>query len=280
MSQKLFINKKNIGYVNFLVTNALGLEDLTKDDKRFVIKELVSNMNYVYKKLNKKKITKQNFDDVFNKFNQLVFDRSVKSLKRNLEGTEEVENTAKIRETSNADQLKMQRDQMNNIDPFNNVMNRPESQSQIKYTDDDRMTNLPNQAQGRYNDDRMTSLSNQSQASFNNTSSLSNTSQNFENFQTDTKIDRPQYMERQGFVNSNHVQENKSDLSVKDRYNQLQQEREQFLPSQQKPKTPEFIRNNRDKEQSRNVVNNVQMNRKPEEPKDTFFTFPDFGSLT
>ena len=289
MSQKLFINKKNIGYVNFLVTNALGLEDLTKDDKRFVIKELVSNMNYVYKKLNKKKITKRNFDDAFNKFNQLVFDRSVKSLKRNLEENEEIENINEIRETSNVDQLKMQRDQMNNTDPFNNVMNRPESQSQIKYTDDDRMSNLSNrpQQQGRYNDDRMTNLSNrpQSQANFNNNlSTLSNTSQNFENFQTDTKIDRPQYMERQGFVNSNHVQENKSDLSVKDRYNQLQQEREQFLPSQQKPKTPEFIRNNRDKEQSRNVINNVQINREPVGQKDTFgfggvSSEGNFGSL-
>ena len=93
MSQKLFINKKNIGYVNFLVTNALGLEDLTKDDKRFVIKELVSNMNYVYKKLNKRKISKKNFDEAFNRFNKLVFDRTVKSLQRNLEENEEMVQT-------------------------------------------------------------------------------------------------------------------------------------------------------------------------------------------
>jgi hypothetical protein len=285
MSQKLFINKKNIGYVNFLVTNALGLEDLTKDDKRFVIKELVSNMNYVYKKLNKRKISKKNFDGAFNKFNQLVFDRTVKSLKKNLEENEEIENINEIRETSNVDQLKMQRDQMNNTDPFNNVMNRPESQSQTRYTDD-RMSNLSNrpQQQGRYNDDRMSNRSQLDSSFSNNLSGISDTSRTFENFQIDTKIDRPQYRERQGFVNSKHIEENRSDMSVKDRYNQLQQEREQLMPSQQRPKTPEFIRNNREQEQSRNVVNNVQMNREPEGQKDTFgfggvSSEGNFGSL-
>ena len=34
MDKTQFINKKNIGYVNYLVNNTLGLTDLTKDDKK------------------------------------------------------------------------------------------------------------------------------------------------------------------------------------------------------------------------------------------------------
>ena len=72
MSQNKFINKKNIGYVNFLVSNELGLSDLSKDDKRYIIKVLVNNMNYVYGKLNHSKINKRNLKEATDKFNQLV----------------------------------------------------------------------------------------------------------------------------------------------------------------------------------------------------------------
>ena len=62
MNKNLFINKKNIAYVNYLVNNTLGLSDLTTDDKKFIIKNLVDNMNYIYSKLNHSKISKRNLN--------------------------------------------------------------------------------------------------------------------------------------------------------------------------------------------------------------------------
>ena len=84
MSQNQFINKKNIGYINFLVNNTLGLSDLTSDDKKFIINKLVDNMNYVYSKLKHKKISKKNFKDAEEQFNQMVYKKTVRDLQKNL----------------------------------------------------------------------------------------------------------------------------------------------------------------------------------------------------
>ena len=48
MDKTQFINKKNIGYVNYLVNNTLGLTDLTKDDKKFIRFEVLDEL---FKKL-------------------------------------------------------------------------------------------------------------------------------------------------------------------------------------------------------------------------------------
>ena len=115
MSQNQFINKKNIGYINFLVNNTLGLADLTTDDKKFIINKLVENMNYVYSKLKHSKISKRNFKEAEEQFNQMVYKKTVKDLQKNMAE----DNTPDEYSSQNIDQLKMDRDSLNNPNNVN-----------------------------------------------------------------------------------------------------------------------------------------------------------------
>lgn len=251
MDKTQFINKKNIGYVNYLVNNTLGLTDLTKDDKKFIINTLVKNMEYVYGKLNHSKITKKNYKGAIEQFNQLTYKRSIRDLQKNIEQSEQEQEEEKVRNSQNIQQVKMQRDQINN------------SQS-LNYIDHPTMMNnnsIPNMDEIRMSRDMVTNNNAEVQYLQHPEMSLktrtNDSGNNFEDTYTVNNHERllktrdgPQYVDRQMAVNSRHgLDEHSSNMSANDRFNELQQSRETEIRQRQaRPPTPEFIKNNREKE--------------------------------
>jgi len=114
MNQQVFINKKNIGYVNYLVNNSLGLGELNKDDKKTIINILVNNMKYVYSKLNHRKINQKNIDKAVSQFQKITLDKTLKDIQRMLDSDNEQSNNEQSNneqfDNSNIDQLRMTRE--------------------------------------------------------------------------------------------------------------------------------------------------------------------------
>ena len=252
MDKTQFINKKNIGYVNYLVNNTLGLTDLTKDDKKFIINTLVKNMDYVYGKLNHRKITKKNYKSAIEQFNQLTYKRTIRDLEKNLEEGNQAEEN--VRNSQNIQQVKMERDQINNSQSLN-YMDHPTmmGNNSIPNVEEIRMSRdmvTNNDAQVKYLQHPEMSLKTRSN-DFGN---------NFEDTYTVNNHDRllktrdgPQYVDRQMAVNSRHgLDDRSSNMSANDRFNELQQARETEIRQRQaRPPTPEFIKNNREKERQK-----------------------------
>ena len=284
--QNKFINKKNIGYVNFLVSNELGLSDLSKDDKRYIIKVLVNNMNYVYGKLNHSKINKRNIKEATDKFNQLVYKRTVTELQKDLiEDTDDNQQYQQQQQQQqqqsqyydqNIEQMKMDRDRMNNpnrqiqylehpTDMNDNYSNQFQDMDQVRMSRD--MVTAPN-APIKYLEHPEMSF---------NTRSNDNFEQSFQNQNTydqDRLLktrDGPQYVDRQMAVSSTHgLDQQTANMSANDRFNQLQQMRENELTNRvQRPPTPEFIRNNREQQKTTSVTshnqNNMNQNNRTQE---------------
>jgi hypothetical protein len=249
MDKTQFINKKNIGYVNYLVNNTLGLTDLTKDDKKFIINTLVKNMDYVYGKLNHSKITKKNYKGAIEQFNQLTYKRTIRDLQKNIQESEQEEE--KVINSQNIQQVKMKRDQINNSQSLN-YMDHPTMMGNNP---------IPNMEEIRMSRDMVTNNDAQVKYLQHPEMSLNTRSNEFDNnFEDNYTVnnherllktrDGPQYVDRQMAVNSRHGLDNSSsNMSANDRFNELQQSRETEIRQRQaRPPTPEFIKNNREKE--------------------------------
>ena len=252
MDKTKFINKKNIGYVNYLVNNTLGLTDLTKDDKKFIITTLVKNMEYVYGKLNHNKINKRNFKGAEEQFNQLTYKRTIKQLQQNLAESEEQYEQEKS--SQNIQQVKMQRDQINNTQSMN-YMDHPTmmGNNSIPNMEEVRMSRdmvTNNNAQIKYLDHPEMNLKTRSNDFHSNFEDTYNVNNSFDHDRLLKTRDGPQYVDRQMAVNSRHgLDERSSNMSANDRFNELQQARETEIRQRQaRPPTPEFIKNNREKE--------------------------------
>ena len=252
MDKTKFINKKNIGYVNYLVNNTLGLTDLTKDDKKFIITTLVKNMEYVYGKLNHNKINKRNFKGAEEQFNQLTYKRTIKQLQQNL--AESKEQYEQEESSQNIQQVKMQRDQINNTQSMN-YMDHPTmmGNNSIPNMEEVRMSRdmvTNNNAQIKYLDHPEMNLKTRSNDFHSNFEDTYNVNNSFDHDRLLKTRDGPQYVDRQMAVNSRHgLDERSSNMSANDRFNELQQARETEIRQRQaRPPTPEFIKNNREKE--------------------------------
>jgi len=252
MDKTKFINKKNIGYVNYLVNNTLGLTDLTKDDKKFIITTLVKNMEYVYGKLNHNKINKRNFKGAEEQFNQLTYKRTIKELQQNLAENEEQQEQEQS--SQNIQQVKMQRDQINNTQSMN-YMDHPTmmGNNSIPNMEEVRMSRdmvTNNNAQIKYLDHPEMNLKTRSNDFHSNFEDTYNVNNSFDHDRLLKTRDGPQYVDRQMAVNSRHgLDERSSNMSANDRFNELQQARETEIRQRQaRPPTPEFIKNNREKE--------------------------------
>ena len=252
MDKTKFINKKNIGYVNYLVNNTLGLTDLTKDDKKFIITTLVKNMEYVYGKLNHNKINKRNFKGAEEQFNQLTYKRTIKELQQNLAENEEQQEQEQL--SQNIQQVKMQRDQINNTQSMN-YMDHPTmmGNNSIPNMEEVRMSRdmvTNNNAQIKYLDHPEMNLKTRSNDFHSNFEDTYNVNNSFDHDRLLKTRDGPQYVDRQMAVNSRHgLDERSSNMSANDRFNELQQARETEIRQRQaRPPTPEFIKNNREKE--------------------------------
>lgn len=252
MDKTKFINKKNIGYVNYLVNNTLGLTDLTKDDKKFIITTLVKNMEYVYGKLNHNKINKRNFKGAEEQFNQLTYKRTIKQLEQNLAQSEE--QYEQEESSQNIQQVKMQRDKINNTQSMN-YMDHPTmmGNNSIPNMEEVRMSRdmvTNNNAQIKYLDHPEMNLKTRSNDFHSNFEDTYNVNNSFDHDRLLKTRDGPQYVDRQMAVNSRHgLDERSSNMSANDRFNELQQARETEIRQRQaRPPTPEFIKNNREKE--------------------------------
>jgi len=252
MDKTKFINKKNIGYVNYLVNNTLGLTDLTKDDKKFIITTLVKNMEYVYGKLNHNKINKRNFKGAEEQFNQLTYKRTIKQLQENLAENEQQQEQEES--SQNIQQVKMQRDQINNTQSMN-YMDHPTmmGNNSIPNMEEVRMSRdmvTNNNAQIKYLDHPEMNLKTRSNDFHSNFEDTYNVNNSFDHDRLLKTRDGPQYVDRQMAVNSRHgLDERSSNMSANDRFNELQQARETEIRQRQaRPPTPEFIKNNREKE--------------------------------
>ena len=84
MNTKEFISKKNIGSL-YKIINKNHKYGKTKDKKKKVIDKLINNMKKVYKSLEVTKINNRNYKNIFDQFNKISIDETLKSLDNKLD---------------------------------------------------------------------------------------------------------------------------------------------------------------------------------------------------
>jgi hypothetical protein len=82
--QNIFFGKENIKKLNDNIIQNLNLQNLSNDQKRYVVELLINNMKLLWQKIDISKINNSNISTILTQFNTYAFNNTIKELKQKM----------------------------------------------------------------------------------------------------------------------------------------------------------------------------------------------------